>query len=66
MRNSKYSPIKVLVYSGLFGDVNTIFWEVGYKDLASYEAVNEVQTRIRNILGDAEQGNRAFYRGQPS
>ncbi len=35
---TKHSPLKVLVSTGLFGDVNTIFWEVEYKDLASFEA----------------------------
>jgi len=37
--NNKHSPPKVSVYTGMFGDVNTIFWEAEHKDLASLEAV---------------------------
>ena len=37
---SKHSPVKVHVYTGMFGDLNTIFWEIEHKDLASIESLS--------------------------
>jgi len=36
--NTKDPVPTIRVYAGLFGDVNTIFWEAEHKDLASVEA----------------------------
>jgi len=38
--SGKHSPVKVHVYTGMFGDLNTIFWEIEHKDLASIEALS--------------------------
>ncbi len=38
--NDKYAPVSIQVYSELFGDVNTIYWYVDYKDLATIEGIN--------------------------
>lgn len=38
--NTKYAPVSVQVYSELFGDLNTIYWYVDYKDLATIESIN--------------------------
>jgi hypothetical protein len=35
--NSKFSLPKVAVYSGLFGDLYTIFWQADHESLASIE-----------------------------
>ncbi len=38
--NTKYAPASVQAYTEQFGDINTIYWYVDYKDLATIEGIN--------------------------
>ena len=61
--NARISPMKVNVYSGLFGDLNTIFWEIEYKDLATVESVNAKLTSDPGYWNVVSKGAALFIEG---
>ena len=61
--SSKASPLKVNVYTGLFGDLNTVFWEVEYKDLATVESTNAKLTADPGYWNVVSKGSALFIEG---
>lgn len=61
--NTHHSPPKVHVYTGLFGDVNTIFWEAEHKDLASLEGVFAKITSDQGYWAVVSKANGLFIEG---
>lgn len=61
--NSKYSPPKLSVYTGMFGDVNTVFWEASRNDLASIQSVFEKLAADPGYLALVSKATGLFIEG---
>lgn len=61
--NTKYAPVSVQVYSELFGDLNTIYWQTDYDDLATLEEINSKLTSDPDYQVIARKGSDIFIEG---
>ena len=61
--NTKYAPVSVQVYSELFGDLNTIYWQTDYADLATLEEIHAKLTSDPDYLAIVSKGSDMFIEG---
>ncbi len=60
--NAKYG-VTIQVYAELFGEVNRVFWDVDFKDLAAFEALNAQLLADQAYWGIVRQGVDLFIEG---
>jgi hypothetical protein len=61
--NTKYAPVSVQVYSELFGDLDTVYWQTDYDDLASLEEIQAKLTSDPDYLAILSKGSDIFIEG---
>jgi hypothetical protein len=61
--NKKYAPISVQVYSEVFGELNTIYWQTDYADLASLEEFHARLIADHDYQAIVAKGNDIFVDG---
>lgn len=61
--NAKYAPVSVQVFSELFGDLNTIYWQTDYDDLASLEEMQAKLTSDPDYMTILSKGSDIFIEG---
>lgn len=61
--NTKYAPVSVQVYSELFGELNTIYWQTDYDDLATLEDIHAKLMADRDYLAIVSKGSDIFIEG---
>lgn len=61
--NTKYAPTSVKVYSELFGDLNVIYWQTDYDDLATLEEFHTRLTADPDYQAIVSKGSDIFIEG---
>ena len=61
--NTRYAPVSVQVYSELFGELNTIYWQTDYEDLAALEEFHAKLTSDPDYLAIISKGTGIFIQG---
>lgn len=61
--NAKHAPVSVQVYTGLFGDLNTIHWYIDYKDLATLDSISKQLLADQEYLAIVSKGTECIIEG---
>ena len=61
--NTKYAPVSVQVYNEIFGDLNTIYWQTDYDDLATLEKYHAKLTADPDYQAIVSKGSDIFVEG---
>jgi len=61
--NTRYAPVSVQVYSEVFGDLNMIYWQTDYDDLAALEQFHARLTADPDYQAIVSKGSDIFIEG---